>query len=209
MYKKKNSRLTLPKLVLASSSLVRKELFDHLRLSYCVYPSQFTENIPSTGNKSYSEVAKQLAFGKAQDVASKIKSHSLVIGIDSFAVLDGKILGKPKTRERAIEFLSVLSGKTHDFYTGMAVIDMYKQRKITHCAKAKVYFRNLSLTEITQYIQKEEVLTAAGSYRIQGLGSTFIKKIEGDYYAVVGVSPSKLAEMFKELGYNLFDYVRG
>lgn len=63
--------------------------------------------------------------------------------------------------------------------------------------------------EITQYVEKEDVLTAAGGYRIQGLGATLIKKIEGDYYAVVGISPSKLAEMFKKLGYNLFDYVRG
>lgn len=91
MFKKKNSIFTVPELILTSRSLVRKELFGHLRLSYKVCPSQFTENIPQISSQSYSKIVQHLAFCKAQDVASKIKSHSLVIGADSFAVFNGRI----------------------------------------------------------------------------------------------------------------------
>lgn len=153
--------------------------------------------------------AKDIVYIRAQ--AKKGLVIAIDYGIDRYKnyVLDGEIIGKPLTAKCAIAYLQRFSGRSHDFYTGMAIIDTVNDKEIIDYVHAKVYFRNLSLTEITQYIEKEEVLTAAGSYRIQGLGAALIKKLEGDYYAVVGISPSKLTEMFKKLGYNLFDYVRG
>lgn len=195
-----------PRIILASSSEVRKELLKKLRLVYTVQSSQFKEREMLKGKESFEDFAKRLALGKARDIAKKVK-NAIVIGADSFAVFNGEIMGKPHTKQKAIESLSRLSGATHEFYTGMAVIDTQTQKEVVDCVKAKVYFRNLTQEEINYYVEKEEVTTAAGAYRIQSLGAILIDKLEGDYYAVVGLSPSKLMEMLAELGLNLFDYV--
>ncbi|MBI1982024.1 MAG: septum formation protein Maf, partial [Candidatus Levybacteria bacterium] len=151
-------------------------------------------------------LAKRLALGKARNIASKVQ-NAIIIGADSFAVLEGKIMGKPHTKERAIEYLSRLNGKTHEFYTGMAVIDTERQREVADCTTARVRFKTLSQNEIEQYVRVEDAVTAGGAYRIQGLGAVLIEKVEGDYYAVVGLSPSVLQEMLKSLGHSLFDYI--
>lgn len=196
-----------PEIILASSSLVRRDVFNKLGIIYTVRPSKFEEKTTLEGDESFEDLAKRLALGKARNIASRMQ-NAIVIGADSFAVLDGKIMGKPHTKECAIEYLYHLNGKTHEFYTGVAVIDTEKQKEVVDCVTARVRFRNLSQNEIEQYVQKEDVTTAGGAYRIQGLGATLIEKIEGDYYAIVGLSPSKLQEMLKSLGHNLFDYAR-
>lgn len=208
MSQNKIDKTTKPTIVLASSSHARRKILDDLRLIYTVYPSDFKEKIDQSRQRSFEDNVRDLAIGKARNVASKLKTSALVIGADSFAVLDGKIMGKPLTKKRAIAYLQRLSGRWHDFYTGVAIIDVVNHKAIIDYAHAKVYFRNLFLTEIAQYIEKEDVLHPAGAYKIQGLGATLIEKIDGDYYAVIGLSSSKLAEMFKKLGFNLFDYVK-
>lgn len=195
-----------PEIILASSSSVRKEVLDRLRVIYNVFPSEFAEKMSLEADESFEDLAKRMASGKAREVASKVK-NAVVIGADSFAVFDGNIMGKPHTKKVAIEFLEQLSGRTHEFYTGMAVIDTEIKKEIVDCTKARVHFRHLSQEEIKQYVDREEVETAAAAYRIQSLGAMFVDWIEGDYYAVVGFSPSKLHEMFGKLGRNIFDYI--
>lgn len=196
----------LPEIILASSSEVRQEVLRKLRVVYSVQQSEFKEKEVLEERESFEDFAKRLALGKAREVAHKVK-NAIVVGVDSFAVVKGEIMGKPHTQEKAVEFLKRLSGDTHEFYTGMAVIDTQTQKEIVDCVKTKVSFRNLTTEEISQYIEREEVTTAAGAYRIQSLGAILIDKLEGDYYAVVGFSPSKLQEMLRSLNYNLFDYV--
>lgn len=196
----------LPEIVLASSSKVRKGVMDRLGVNYRVSESGFKEKTELKEGESFEDLARRLALSKARDVALKTK-EAIVIGADSFAVIDGEILGKPQNRQRAIEYLNRLNGKEHEFYTGIAVIDTKNQKEMTACVKAKVKFRDLTSKEIEDYIEREEVLTAGGAYRIQGLGSVLVERVEGDYYAIVGLSPSKVAELFKDLGHNLFDYI--
>lgn len=195
----------IPNIILASRSQVRKEVLDGLGLVYSICPSTFEEKIENTGN--FGDLTQRLALGKTKNVASNVKTPSLVIGADSFAVFDNEIIGKPHTKHNAIAQLTRLSGRKHDFYTGMAIVDTYRRQEMVDIVAATVFLKKLSLTEIKQYVEKEEVLTAAGAYRIQGLGATLVKKIIGDYYAIVGISPTKLAEMFKRLGYSLYDFI--
>jgi len=195
-----------PEIILASSSPVRKEVMDKLRIVYRCQPGEYEEKMELTPGESFEDLAKRLALGKAREVASKVH-QAIVIAADSFAVLNREILGKPQTRNQAIEYLDRLSGRIHEFYTGMAIIDTEEEREVVDCAVAKVHFRVLTPEEIQQYVEREEVITAAAAYRIQGLGSVLVEEVKGDYYSIVGLSPSTLTEMFKKLNRNLFDYI--
>lgn len=195
-----------PELILASSSPPRQEILDRLGISFRVYSTQLEERVEIEG-KSFEDFAKTLALKKAQEAASNL-NKGIVIGADSFVVIDGQILGKPGSQKRAIEYLQQLSGRELEFYTAIAVIDTQSKKELVRCLKTRVYFRDLTLEEIREYVGKEEVSSAAGGFRIQGLGATLVEKIEGDYYAVVGLPLSKLQEMLRSLGYNLFDFIK-
>jgi len=201
--KKKN---IVPRIILASSSPVRKDILNQLKISYSVSSSSFKESKKPNRNESFEDFAKRLALGKAKNVASRAR-NAIVIGADSFAVLDGEIIGKPHTKKRAIQYLRRLNNRTHEFYTGMALVDSESQTEVTDYAKAIVKFRNLTEAEIKEYVEREDVTSAGGAYRIQGVGTTLIDSIQGDYYAIVGLSPSKLATMLKTLNRRLFDYI--
>lgn len=206
MDKKKGRKKMSPEIVLASSSPVREGILNRLRVVYATHPSQFEEEMTLAKGESFEDLAKRLALGKARDVAAKV-ANALVIGLDSFALLNREILGKPQTNERAVAYLRRLSGKTHEFFTGIAVVDTIKQREIVDCTRAIVHFRDITEGEAQQYVEREDVTTAAAAYRIQGLGAMFVERIEGDYFAIVGLSPSKLTEMLRMLDVNLFDYI--
>lgn len=197
---------TVPRIILASSSQVRRDVLKELRIAHAVYPSSFKEHTKPNANESFEDFAKRLALGKARDVASKLQ-HAMVIAADSFAVLNGEVMGKPHTKKIAVQYLTRLSNRTHEFYTGIAVVDTNSQKEVTDCAKAIVSFRNLTQKEIKEYVEREDVTNAGGAYRIQKIGATLINAIQGDYYAIVGISPSKLATMLKRMNYNLFDYI--
>lgn len=195
------------KLVLASNSIARKNVLNALNINYEVYPSNIKEETKLIFNETYEDVAMRLAFNKAKHVADKLK-NTVIISADSFAVLDNMILGKPLTKANAFTYLKNLSGKSHVFYTGMTLYDTIKQKHVTNCSLTKVKFRNLTDEEIKNYIVYEDVLNAAGSYKIQSLGASFIEEIRGDYYAVIGISLSNLALMLNKLGYSLFDFIK-
>lgn len=195
-----------PEIILASSSPVRKEVMDNLRVVYRCQPSKYEEKMELTPGESFEDLVERLALGKAREVAPKV-SQAIVIAADSFAVLNEEILGKPQTENQAIEYLNRLSGGIHKFYTGMAIVDTEEEREVVDHAVAKVHFRVLTPDEIQQYVEREEVITAAAAYKIQGLGSALVEMVEGDFYSIVGLSPSKLTEMFKKLNRNLFDYI--
>ncbi|RFU71580.1 septum formation inhibitor Maf [Peribacillus saganii] len=175
-------------LILASSSPRRKELLQMLRIPFDIKTLETDETIlPGMSGK---EAVEDLAYRKAKAVADS-NQECCVIGADTVVVLDGQILGKPLDREDAARTLSMLSGKKHSVYTGVAIIE--GQSSLVFSEKTDVVFWELSKEEIETYLDSGEPFDKAGSYGIQGYGSLLVKEISGDYYTVVGLPVSRLA----------------
>jgi len=186
------------KLILASASPRRKDLLKNLNLEFDIIPSEIEEDIK---DKPFSEeLIKCLAIEKALDVKNKLDYPAIIIGSDTVVVIGKTILGKPDDESDAFKMLKLLSGKTHQVVSAIAVIDSGKNKTLTDAVTSKVTFRELSDEEIKNYIATGEPMDKAGAYGIQGLGSIFIKSICGCYTNIVGISTYKLAEMLKEFG---------
>ena len=140
---------------------------------------------------------------KAVEYLSKIKAHpfresgKIVIGADTVVAIDGKILGKPKNEKDAFLMLKNLSGKEHSVFTGVTVIK--NDKEVTFSVQTKVKFFELDDREIEDYISSGEPFDKAGAYGIQGKGSLFVEKIDGDYFNVVGLPISRLARQLKSI----------
>ncbi len=208
------------KLILASTSPRRKELLAGLGLTFTVDPSHEDEMVaPGTSPK---EIVELLARRKAESVAKRHDS-GLVIGSDTIVVLGNEVLGKPEDAEDAYRMLSALQGKSHEVYTGIAIVDadagdssrleagkfslgeigeyrMLTPHVMVGHTVSKVVFGPMSDSEIWAYIETGAPLDKAGAYGIQGLGSMFIEKIEGDFYSVMGLPIRLLFRMLDASG---------
>ncbi|MBI4296514.1 MAG: septum formation inhibitor Maf [Chloroflexi bacterium] len=190
----------MKKIVLASASPRRAELLSQAGLKFEVDPSEYEEEI--IAGLGPHELAKRLSLEKAKRVASKYR-NALVIAADTFGVLQGKILGKPKTGAEAKQMLEMLSGQAHLVITGFTIIDTETDKTVSRSVETKVYFRELTPAEIEAYVKSGEPLDKAGAYAIQGLGAVIVERIEGDYFNVIGLPLSALAESLKEFGVNV------
>jgi septum formation protein len=192
----KNSSAT-PPLILASSSPRRKYLLKQAGLSFKVIPSNFDENSVSLSKPE--NYVKTLAEAKATDVSAAYHD-SWVIGADTVVVINGKILGKPDSKEQARTMLKSLSGKTHQVYTGYCICCRVKERIFSNTVKTDVRFKNLADNEIEWYINTSEPFDKAGAYAIQGLGTFIVKSIKGSYTNVVGLPVCEVIEFLIEEG---------
>lgn len=191
------------KIVLASASPRRAELLKNIGLEFSITPDD-SEEI-STPGLDPAETVKELARNKASNVAERIKNsgglggeEALVIGADTVVVLSGEILGKPKDEADAERTLRRLSGNRHEVYTGVSVIDTFSGREVCDHEATVVEFRDISDEEIAAYIRTGEPMDKAGAYGIQNLGALFVKRIEGDYFNVVGLPLCKLGMILKK-----------
>ncbi|MBM4451496.1 MAG: septum formation inhibitor Maf [Chloroflexi bacterium] len=187
----------MKRVILASESPRRRQLLGQIGLKFQVVPSNSTEDLGSSVEPH--ELAKSLSMEKVSSVAKKHK-NAVVIAADTFGVLEGRILGKPKTEGEAREMLVAMSGKTHSVITGFAILDADDGKSVSRSVETKVRFRELTAGEIEAYVRSGEPLGKAGAYAIQGLGAVLIEKIEGDYFNVMGLPLSALAESLKEFG---------
>lgn len=184
-------------IILASASPRRKEILAKMGLKFEVDESAYEEKIVA-GLKPDS-LARFLSRGKAWDVARRHRK-ALVIAADTIVVSGRRLFGKPRTGEEAREMLNSLSGKAHAVITGFTIIDTESKRELSRSVKSKVFFKRLSRGEIDAYIKSGEPLDKAGAYGIQGLGAVLIKKIEGDFFNVVGLPLNALVESLKKFG---------
>lgn len=185
----KNTRI-----ILASSSprrkLLLKALLKNFGLKFDVIPANIVEYIPEKV-QNYGNFAANLAELKALEVA--VRKNGIIIAADTIVVCNDKILGKPDSEADAKKMLKMLSGKVHKVYTGLVVFDttadkLYKSFEVT-----SVKFRKLSTKEIEFYVNSGSPMDKAGAYGIQDdFGSTFVEKINGDYFNVVGLPVFKL-----------------
>ena len=168
-------------IILASASPRRKEILELADLKFDVMPSDAQEITTKTAPN---EVVMELASIKAKDIYKKSEKQSMIVGADTVVAYQGQILGKPTDEADAKRMLTMLSGQTHEVYTGVCVIEDGKTK--TFYEETKVTFYEISEDEIERYIETGEPMDKAGSYGIQGKAAVFIKGIEGDYYNVVG-----------------------
>lgn len=168
-------------IILASASPRRKEILELADLKFDVMPSDAQEITTKTAPN---EVVMELASIKAKDIYKKSEKQSMIVGADTVVAYQGQILGKPTDKADAKRMLTMLSGQTHEVYTGVCVIEDGKTK--TFYEETKVTFYEISDEQIEHYIKTGEPMDKAGSYGIQGKAAVFIKGIEGDYYNVVG-----------------------
>lgn len=187
----------MKQLILASASAARKEILERAGVDFTVQASKYEEDMSL--DMQPKELAIHLSRGKARDVALEYK-NALILGADSFAALDGRLLGKPANPEEARQMLQSLSGRCHIFITGFTIIDTGINKEYSEAVETKVYFRKLNGEEIGNYLAKENVLNNAGAYIIQGLGGALIDKIDGDFSNVMGLPLSRVAAALKEFG---------
>lgn len=183
-------------LILASQSPRRRELLSLIVPDFCVCPADIEEKLMPEADLG-AEVAR-LAAGKAQVVADT-HPQAAVIGSDTLVVCDGQALGKPTDATDAHRMLRLLSGRTHEVMTGLALW-VPEQQMRTDTIVTQVRFAALSESEIEDYIASGEPMDKAGAYGIQGLGARFIEEIEGDYYSVMGLPVRRLYERLRETG---------
>jgi septum formation protein len=186
-----------PALVLASKSPRRKYLLKQAGLEFSVIPSRLDESTISV--RPPEQYVVKLAEEKALDVARQYP-ESWVIGADTVVVIDGAILGKPRSIQDAREMLARLSGRTHQVYTGFAVCCKSLDRFFSQSVKTDVRFKKLDPEEIEWYVHTPEPFDKAGAYAIQGIGTFLVRSISGSYTNVVGLPVCEVVELLIKEG---------
>ena len=188
----------MKRIILASQSPRRRELLTQIGLKFEVIPSTVEEVITSANPV---EVVQVLAQQKARDVAEvagreMAKDSLLVIGADTIVVYEGKILGKPEDKEDAVRMLTMLQGKEHSVYTGVALLS--GEQEIVFAEETRVQMCPMTPEEILWYVNTGEPMDKAGAYGIQGLCARFIRQIQGDYNNVVGLPVGRIYQELKK-----------
>lgn len=187
------------KLILASASARRAQILRDAGLPFQIISSAIDEALME--GESPQDLVRRLAEQKAQLVAARAVGPAIVVGADTVVVLEGKILGKPRSAEEARAMLEQLSGRTHAVITGIALIRLPDEAARQEVETTEVTFAPLTDEEISRYVSTGEPFDKAGAYAIQGRGGRYVTRIEGDYFNVVGLPLGKLYRLLKELGW--------
>ncbi|MDC5807250.1 Maf-like protein [Vibrio europaeus] len=184
-------------LVLASTSPYRKQLLNKLAIEFDTASPAFDET--PLENEAPIELVKRLAQGKAESCS--VSQPSIIIGSDQVCVINGNIIGKPHTREKAIEQLLDQSGQSIQFYTGLALHNTRTRLTDIKVDTFTVHFRALSKKQIENYVDKEQPFYCAGSFKSEGLGIALFERLEGkDPNTLVGLPLIDLIDMLAAQG---------
>ena len=185
-------------LILASSSIYRRELLQRLHLSFtCISPDIDESALAGEGPE---QLVCRLAQEKARAIGSRHRQH-LIIGSDQVAALDGQILGKPHDSTRATAQLQAASGRSITFYTGLSVLNSKIGRSQTDCIPFTVHFRTLTEQQIQRYLSIEQPFDCAGSFKSEGLGVSLFRRTEGsDATSLIGLPLIRLVDMLNNEG---------
>jgi septum formation protein len=188
-------------LVLASTSPYRRELLGRLGLPFVVANPETDET--ALPGETPTTTALRLSEAKARAVAREYP-QALIIGSDQVAEMDGRIFGKPGTHDKAVEQLRTLSGKTVNFFTGLCLLDAATGEAEVRGVPTLVGFRELSETEIENYLRREPAYNCAGSAKSEGLGIALLSRIHGDDpNALVGLPLIALCDLLRRHGMNV------
>ncbi len=191
----------LSNLVLASTSPFRKALLSKLNIPFTTTSPNIDEE--PLANETAQQLVSRLAQEKAKAVASAYP-NALIIGSDQVATIEGKIVGKPGSRSKAIEQLTWASGKRVTFYTGLCLYNSYSQKSQLCCDPFHVHFRPLERPQIERYLDIEEPYNCAGSFKSEGLGIVLFSQLEGnDPNTLIGLPLIRLTDMLANEGLSL------
>ncbi|MFA0929134.1 Maf family nucleotide pyrophosphatase [Pseudomonas syringae pv. tagetis] len=188
----------MPSLLLASSSSYRRELLTRLRLPFaCKSPDIDESHRPG---ETAHDLVRRLAREKAEALADEYPRH-LIIGSDQVAVLDGQVLGKPHTFERALGQLTAASGTSVTFLTGLALLNSTTGECQVDCVPFTVHMRELDRASIERYLHAEEPYDCAGSFKAEGLGVSLFRSTDGsDATSLIGLPLIRLVDMLIKEG---------
>ena len=185
------------RLILASTSPQRSAILTSLGVDFVVVAPTYDE-VPIPGTPE--QVVMERALGKALSVAAQTEERP-VLGVDTEVVIDdGDVLGQPATAEEAHAMLTALAGREHRVISGIALLG--EQQQVVS-AVTTVRLRQLDDDEITAYVAQGEWQGRAGGYAIQELGAELVAAVDGDYFNVVGLPVSRLAELLTTEGLSL------
>ena len=190
------------RIILASASKQRQDIFNMIGLKYDVITSDVPEESNQTEPDKYVE---ELSLNKAKSVEKQIKDKAIIISADTIIYSNNKIDEKPKSKEEAYSNLKELSNNKCTAYTGITLIDLYKEKVICSSSKVNVYFNEIKDEEAEWYVNNEEKIFKCCGFVPLGKAALFINKIEGDYNTLLGISPSIVYNKLKELGYSVND----
>jgi len=182
-------------IILASASPRRKKILTQLGLKYKAVSPDYEEDM--TIKVPPLELAKILSKGKAEAVVKDYNNH-IIIAADTFIALENEILGKPHTEEVAKETLRKISGKILSVISWLTIINTENNKQISKAVETKVHIKDLSESEIENYVKTWEPLDKAWAFWIQEMWAVIVKKVEGDYSNVIGLPIYELSESLKE-----------
>ena len=191
------------RLILASASPRRRELLEKLDIRFEIRPAAVDESpLPGEDASTYplrTAVKKALAVAEQTGDTEK----ALIVAADTVVIVDDDILGKPADAAEAKAMLRRLSGREHIVITGLGLVDTLSGRSLSAAEQTVVYFNDLKTAEIDAYVATGEPLDKAGAYGIQGKGSLLVRKIDGDFYNVMGLPLSRLDRLLAKLDLSL------
>ena len=185
-----------PELILASQSPRRRELLALIGLAHVVRPADIDESY--LAGETPEAHCERLARQKTAALRENFGDEAVIVGSDTIVVIDGAILGKPTDAADAARMLRLLSGRSHIVLTAVAVARGARTESAVE--RVLVSFRAIDDAEIAAYIATREPMDKAGAYGIQGYGATIVSRIEGDYFAVMGLALNLLVRLLARVG---------
>jgi septum formation protein len=182
-----------PRVILASQSPRRRELLSLVGIAHEVLPADIDERY--LAGESPRAHAERLAREKAAAIRER---DAIIIGSDTIVVLDGEVLGKPRDEADAARMLRRLSGRSHIVITAVAVA--WREKEESAVEEVGVTFHTLTESDITAYVATREPMDKAGAYGIQGYGATLVERVDGDYFAVMGMPLQRLVRLLSKVG---------
>lgn len=192
--------MAFQRLILASSSPRRIDLFRQMGLPFEVYTTSAKEPTPEPGEEAAHYVIRASTF-KAQSVQQALQDpHAWIIAADTIVLLGDEILGKPASNDEAKRMLQKLSGSKHAVLTGVTILHEDRQIRSEEVETTYVWARSVSSEQIAGYVATKEPLDKAGAYGIQGKGAWLVERIDGCYFNVVGLPIGRVIERLELLG---------
>ena len=183
--------------ILASRSPRRREILSLMGIRFESMDPEVADENSYIDPRDLENSLRRLAAAKAESIAQK-HPRALVLGADTVVVKSAEIMGKPADRDEAAQTLRLLSGSQHTVITAVALVCGETDFRESSANRTTVSFRNLSEAEIDAYLSLEEYKDKAGSYAIQGRAMTFVDKIDGCYYNVVGLPVTATLSLLKQ-----------
>mgnify|MGYP000373736591 CR=1 FL=1 len=187
----------MAKLILASQSPRRQQLLNQIGLDFEIAPSNYKEDFSL--ELPPRELVQLFSQEKARDITGKYPEH-IIVAADTIVVLGKQILGKPETPDKAKETLNRISGQKVTSITGVTVLKTPERQESSQIVETDIWIKELTETEIDNYVATEEPLDKAGAFAIQGTGALITEKIEGSYSNVVGLPLLETYQILKKMG---------